>query len=80
MRHQTRRSLILHDLEDKGNPFCKLMAKETVDGERAMAAWFGRHLAMVRVASGGAAALRSSSTTLPCSPQAPPSVNCFGRR
>jgi hypothetical protein len=69
--------LTLRDLEDKGNPFCKLTVKETVEGEQATAAWFGRRLAMVRVASGGAAALRSSSTTSPCFPQSPPSINCF---
>jgi hypothetical protein len=44
------------------------------------AVWFGRFLAMVRTASGGALALRSRSTASPCSPQAPPCVNCFGRR
>jgi hypothetical protein len=78
--HQTRRGLIVHDLEDKGNQFCKLTTKETVDGERATAAQFNRCLAMVRVASSGALASRRSSTALPFSPQPPPWVNCFGHR
>jgi hypothetical protein len=80
MVHKTRWGLTLRDLEDKGNRFCKITAKETVEGEGAMTARFGRHLAMVRVASGGALTSRSSSTALPCSPQAPPWVNCFGHR
>jgi hypothetical protein len=66
--------LTLRDLEDKGNPFCKLTVKETVEGEQATAAWFGRRLATVRVASGGALALRNNSTASPYSPHAPPST------
>jgi hypothetical protein len=45
--HKTRRGLTLRDLEDKGNPFCKLTTKETVEGERATVMWFGRCLVMV---------------------------------
>jgi hypothetical protein len=78
--HETWWGLTLRDLEDKGNPFCKLMVKETVEGERATMARFGRCLAMMRAATGGALTLRSSSTASPCSPQAPPWVNWFGRR
>jgi hypothetical protein len=55
------------------------MVKETVEGEWAMTARFGWRFAMVRVTSGGALASRSSSTASPCSPQAPPWVNCFER-
>jgi hypothetical protein len=55
----------LRDLEDKGNMFYKLTVKETIEGEQAMVARFGRRLATMRVASGGALALRSSSTTSP---------------
>jgi hypothetical protein len=66
--HGTWWGLTLHDVEDKGNPFCKLTLKETVEGERAMAERFSRCLAMARVASDNA---------LPCSSQAPPWVNCF---
>jgi hypothetical protein len=77
--HQTWWSLTLRDLEDKGNPFCKHTAKETVEGERVTTARFGWRLAMVRTPSGVAPASRNSSTALPCSPQAPPWVNCFGR-
>jgi hypothetical protein len=72
--------LALRYLEDKGGPFCKLTAKEMVQGEWTTTVWFGRCLTMVRTASGGAPALRSSTTASPCSRQAPPSVNCFGRR
>jgi hypothetical protein len=43
--------LTLHDLEVTGCSFCKLMMKETVDGERAMAARFGRLLVTARAAS-----------------------------
>jgi hypothetical protein len=64
----------------QGDPFCKLTAKETVDGECVTAARFGQCFATVRAASGGALALRTSSTASPCNPQAPPWVNCFGRR
>jgi hypothetical protein len=78
MVHETWWGLTLRDLEDKGNPFCKLTMRETIEGERATAARFGRRLAMVRTASGGALASRSSFTALPCSPQAPPWVNCLG--
>jgi hypothetical protein len=77
--HQTRWGLILHDLEEQGNPFCKLTVKETVNGEKAAVARFSRRLATMRAASGGAPTSRSSSTTSPCSPQAPPWVNCFRR-
>jgi hypothetical protein len=49
--HEKRWGLTLHDLYVEGSSFCKLMVKGTVDGERATAAWFGRHLAMVRAAS-----------------------------
>jgi hypothetical protein len=80
MGHQTRWGLTLCDLEDKGHPFCKLTTKETVEGERAMASRFGRCLVIVRMASIGALASRSSSTASPCSPQAPPWVNCFRHR
>jgi hypothetical protein len=31
--HETRQGLTLRDLEDKGNQFCKLTVKETVEGE-----------------------------------------------
>jgi hypothetical protein len=54
------------------------MVKEMVEGEWSTAARFGRCLATVRTASGGAPTSRSSSTALPCSPQAPPWVNSFG--
>jgi hypothetical protein len=64
--------LTLRDLEDKGNLFCKPTTKETVEGERATVTRFVRRLVMVRTASGGALASRSSFTALPCSPQAPP--------
>jgi hypothetical protein len=78
--HQTWWGLTLHDLQDKGNPFCELTVKEKVEGERATVAQFGRRLSSVRMASGGAPASRSSSIASPCSPQAPPWVNCFGCR
>jgi hypothetical protein len=39
--HKTRWGLTLRDLEDKGIPFCKLTAKETVEGEQVMVARFG---------------------------------------
>jgi hypothetical protein len=78
--HEMRWGLTLHDLEDMGNPFCKLTTKEMVEGERATVARFGWCLVMVTTASGGAPALRSSSTASPCSPQAPHWVNCFKRR
>jgi hypothetical protein len=78
--HKTQWGLTLHDLEDKGNMFYKLMMKETIEGEKAMVAQFGRRLATMRVASDRALASRSSSTTSPWSAQAPPWVNCFGCR
>jgi hypothetical protein len=78
--HQTRWSLTLHDIEDEGNPFCKLTATETIEGERATMMRFSRRLVMVRMASSSAPASRSSSTASPCSPQAPHWVNCFGHR
>jgi hypothetical protein len=80
MVHEMQWGLTLRDIEDKGNLFCKLTAKETVEGERAIVARFSRCLAMVRTASGGAPALRSSATASPCSPKAPPWVNCFRHR
>jgi hypothetical protein len=80
MGHQTRRDLILYDLEDKVNSFCKLTMKEMVDGEQATAARFVWHLAIVREASGSALASRSSSTATPCSPQASPWFNCFAQQ
>jgi hypothetical protein len=64
----------------QGEPVLQTYGEGKIDGERAVVARFGQRLAMVRVASGCALALRSSSTTLPCSPQAPPWVNCFGLR
>jgi hypothetical protein len=78
--HHLRWGYLLRDLHDERKPFWKLMAKETVEGERVTVARFGRRLAMLRTAFDGAPASRSSSTTSPCSPQAPPWVNCFGRR
>jgi hypothetical protein len=56
--HEKRWGLTLHDLEVEGSSFCKLKAKETVNGEWATVARFGQHMAMVRAASGEAPVLR----------------------
>jgi hypothetical protein len=53
-----RWGLTLHDLEVEGSSFCKLKAKETVNGEWTTVARFGQRMAMVRVASGEAPVLR----------------------
>jgi hypothetical protein len=50
--------LTLCDLEDKGNQFYKLTAKETVEGERSTTTWFGRRLATVLRLRGVALQLR----------------------
>jgi hypothetical protein len=81
--HKVRQGFFLHDLEVERDTFCKLMAKETVDGGWVTVAQFDQHLAMVRVASGEALAPRFAPVVVVQAGPPPPSIDlareCFGK-
>jgi hypothetical protein len=72
MVHHLRWGFILRNIHDKRNSFCTLTVKETDEGERAMAAWFGRLLAVVTGSSDGPPVTRTGWTYSLHSHLAPP--------
>jgi hypothetical protein len=62
--HEKRCGLILHDLEVEGSSFCKLIVKETIDGEWETPTRFGQYMATVRVAFREAPVLVKAPTAM----------------
>jgi hypothetical protein len=72
--HETRWGLILHDLEDKGGSFCKLIVVEMDHGKLAAGRQLGRPSTAVGTTPGGAPAPRTSSAAVVYVGAPPPCV------